>query len=352
MGVIKNKSDQNIIDNVNELITPSKVREVNDVIDAQVEAAKTSISTLENNVSTLQTNLSTTNTEVNNLSQTIQNLGSSGVPNGGTTGQILSKNSNTDKDTVWIDAPSGGVSGDFLPTTGGTMTGDIDMQGKNISNLGRIEKNFYDADSYSNRTIFFEPDAENDVFHVSTHLEYNSDQSSKFSARSLVDKGYVDGKVQSYLPLFGGQMSSTAKVFKLGGLEINFEHNTINGINTLRGNTFDLDMSAGYVDNADLKYRADYSANYTARSIPDKGYVDAQKPKKFKQTFGATGADPIEQLVTHNLGTTEVLAIVRSTEGIIDVSYPTLKNVTANSFVFTRAGDAGSTEITVIAFAD
>lgn len=291
MGIIKQTSDTNIIDNNQELITPLKVREVNDVIDAQVESVQNSITTINQNVSTLS---------------------SSSVPVGGLTGQVLAKRSNTDNDVEWIAPPTGGIhlptggttgqvlakrsdtdddiewitlspSGDFLPLSGGTMTGDIDMQENNITNLGRIKESFYDAGSYSNRVIFFEPDAENDVFHVSTHLEYTSDQSSKFSTRSLVDKGYVDGEVQSYLPLSGGQMSSTAKIFKVGGLQIDFEQNTINSINTLRGNIFDLDMNAGYVDRAALQYRSDYSANYTARSLPDVEYVDARSIKVIKE---------------------------------------------------------------------
>jgi hypothetical protein len=39
-----------------------------------------------------------------------------GVPTGGTTGQVLAKNSNTAYDTEWIDAPEGG--GDGLPEGG------------------------------------------------------------------------------------------------------------------------------------------------------------------------------------------------------------------------------------------
>ena len=37
--------------------------------------------------------------------------GGSGIPDGGTTGQILAKNSATDGDAGWVDAPSDGVDG-------------------------------------------------------------------------------------------------------------------------------------------------------------------------------------------------------------------------------------------------
>ena len=304
MGAIKNKSDQNIIDNDKELVTPLKVREVNDVIDAQVEAAKTSISTLEQNVTT---------------------LGSGVIPNGGTTGQMLVKNSNTDRDTTWADPPNGGGGG-FLPLTGGTVTGDINLNARIIDT--------HSDGYYNNNLIFFDPDAEDDTFYFSTHLQYTSDQSSKFSPRSLVDKGYVDTKVQSYLPLSGGQMGSTAKVFKSGGLEINFEHNTINGINTLRGNIFDLDMSAGYVDNADLKYRADYSANYTARSIVDKGYVDSKDAKVYKTTVEHDVNGGSTQTITHNLNTTFPLN-VSIKKGGSDLPHTDWRYIDANTIEIT-----------------
>lgn len=47
-----------------------------------------------------------------------------GVATGGTSGQILAKNSGTNYDTHWIDAPTGGGSPDFLNHTGtsGTLT--------------------------------------------------------------------------------------------------------------------------------------------------------------------------------------------------------------------------------------
>ncbi|WP_338769926.1 hypothetical protein WAF17_10895 [Bernardetia sp. ABR2-2B] len=347
MGIIKQTSDSLIIDNTQELITPLRVRQVNDVIDGQVEGIQSSITTINQNVTTLSSSSvpiggltgqvlakrSNTDNDVEwiappsggvqlpdgtghhskFLQTTDEGLAwSSPLPSGGTTGQVLTKRSNTDNDVEWIDVTA---DGDFLPLSGGTMTGTINMQENNITNLGRIEENFYDAGSYSNRTIFFEPDAENDVFHVSTHLEYNSDQSSKFSARSLVDKGYVDGEVQSYLPLSGGQMSSTAKIFKAGGLQIDFEQNTINSINTLRGNIFDLDMNAGYVDRAALKYRSDFSASFTARSIPDVEYVDAQKPKKYVQNGIVLGADTEIRTITHNLNTKDLLVILEAGDG-------------------------------------
>ena len=54
-----------------------------------------------------------------------------GVPAGGATGKVLIKKSGADYDTEWGDA---GTS-DALPLAGGTMEGDIDMDGNKVSNL-------------------------------------------------------------------------------------------------------------------------------------------------------------------------------------------------------------------------
>ena len=52
------------------------------------------------------------------------------VPAGGTSGQILSKSSNADYAVQWINPPaSGGGTGNFLPITGGSVTGNTDIGG-------------------------------------------------------------------------------------------------------------------------------------------------------------------------------------------------------------------------------
>ena len=45
-----------------------------------------------------------------------------GVPVGGTAGQVLAKIDGTNYNTEWVDA---GAAGDFLPLSGGTMSGTI-----------------------------------------------------------------------------------------------------------------------------------------------------------------------------------------------------------------------------------
>lgn len=52
------------------------------------------------------------------------------VPTGGSAGQILAKASNTDYDTEWIT--NSGGSGSYLPLSGGTLTGNLNVKHSNI----------------------------------------------------------------------------------------------------------------------------------------------------------------------------------------------------------------------------
>jgi hypothetical protein len=47
-----------------------------------------------------------------------------GVPAGGTTGQVLAKNSGSDYDTSWQTPPGGGAGGSWLPLTTTNSSGD------------------------------------------------------------------------------------------------------------------------------------------------------------------------------------------------------------------------------------
>ena len=51
----------------------------------------------------------------------------SNVPTGGKTGQVLAKKSNTTYDLYWRD-------GNFLPLSGGVLTGDLDVRGHDLKN--------------------------------------------------------------------------------------------------------------------------------------------------------------------------------------------------------------------------
>lgn len=71
---------------------------------------------------------------------TISGAGKLDAPEGGTTGQVLTK---TDDGQAWQDAPETGMSQDdadarYLKLSGGTMTGDLDLGGKSILNAAGI----------------------------------------------------------------------------------------------------------------------------------------------------------------------------------------------------------------------
>ena len=147
-------------------------------------------------------------------------------------------------------------------------------------------------------------------------IEYNADYSAGFTNRSLVDKEYVDDSIVSSTIIAGNGITDNAGTFNLG--------DTLTGDVEIYGDSgnyyFDLeDLSAFYafatdgsfessisadstgfqlvhnsgvnqyglylnpvsgfliedtIDNKGIAYVNDYSANYTARSLVDKEYVD------------------------------------------------------------------------------
>ncbi len=160
-------------------------------------------------------------------------------------------------------------------------------------------------------------------------LEYNANYSAGFTARSLVDKGYVTGVTSALgMPITGAtnglNNTGSTKVVCLGGALtkhtvvngggaycLSFDNNVrLNlgaGNNCLRmvgvgagtymenqgsmgiqllhnylGNQANLNIITGNAtfsdttpSSAGLQYGADYSANYTVRSLVDKGYVQS-----------------------------------------------------------------------------
>lgn len=299
MGAIKNISDQVIINNESELITPAIVRQVNDVIDAQVENVKGKVSILEVNVTNLQTNLSTTNTQVNTLSQTITNLGNtaSGIPNGGVTGQVLSKKTNTDKDIEWVNPPvtpplpSGGTTGQVLAKASSTdrdvawvtlTAGKDGINGTNGIN-GINGQNGQDGQS---------------AYEIWLN-DGNEGSESEFLA-SLGGGG-------NFLPLSGGSMNGNINMSAYKLYVNRIEKNNFGGVPsagiTMGINYLVYSSPHGY----GMQYDIDYSATYTDRTLVDKGYVDSKKPKKYKQDNIIAGADPLSLVINHNLNSTDLL---------------------------------------------
>lgn len=104
------------------------------------------------------------------------------VPVGGTTGQVLAKKSNSDRDCEWVD-PSG-TGGDFLPLAGGTMDADAAI-------------NFTESGSGHSELSSGELHHTGNPFQFVGDFNFQTDcpttQGTPQTANDLVPKGYVDG---------------------------------------------------------------------------------------------------------------------------------------------------------------
>ncbi|WP_338765867.1 hypothetical protein WAF17_02565 [Bernardetia sp. ABR2-2B] len=294
MGIIKQTSDNFIIDNVSELITPASVRQVNDVIDAQVVGIETSITTINESITTLSSNT---------------------IPTGGLEGQILAKRSNTDNDVEWIAPPSGG--GNFLPLSGGAMTGAIDMQENIISNFKKLENT--KVDGYSTTNMFFEVDEDEYDFIFGSTNTANFDFRNVAGVISRDSQGNIQGNADFYFGIY--------------------TKNKANNNYT----SFNLNTNT-YEDSEDkpLKYAADYSANYTARSLVDKGFFDG-KVKLFKQTTSTPPNTTVPIEFAHPYG--DDLPIYKLYKGTQEVSFTATLSTGSINF-----GNIGSGSYTLVAY--
>jgi len=111
---------------------------------------------------------------IQNLIQELNNEVSS-LPAGGTTGQVLAKATDADGAVEWIDPQ-------FLPLEGGTMQGNIEMDGYNVQDIVLLTGDSADLNlsvgTYSSTN--------------GAGLTYVADYSANYTNRSLVDKEYVD----------------------------------------------------------------------------------------------------------------------------------------------------------------
>ena len=100
-----------------------------------------------------------------------------------------------------------------------------------------------------------------------TGIEYAGDYSANYTSRSLIDKGYL-------VSVTGGSPVTASNGLNKVGQNVQLGGNLITPTTvTLQGN--DLTFSQGTAGGSTLKYAGDYSADYTIRSLVDKGYVDA-----------------------------------------------------------------------------
>ena len=113
-----------------------------------------------------------------------------GVPTGGTTGQILTKNSNDDYDTIWKDVGSGGI-----PTFIGTEEQPINAldYNMNINNRVMIWKGYIDNFSFDSGMInAMKTDTNLSILvHVDYDREARPSTSNSFRMIQYVYVGYV-----------------------------------------------------------------------------------------------------------------------------------------------------------------
>lgn len=298
MGIIKQTSDNLIIDNTQELITPATVRQVNDIIDEQVGDIQSSITTIDESITTLT---------------------SSSIPTGGLTGQILSKRSNTDNDVEWIAPPSN--NGDFLPLSGGAMTGGIDFP-LNIGLSFQAQRPADEGGNYSTwisgNTLggfrYIAPIDDFDIFfdflqgiYHGNFISYSSDHSASFTERSLVDRAYVDARAipsggtngQVLTKITSGQQWQDAPTTDISGLlplsggamtgNINMQENWLNNIGGVDyyGSYFSLEERIFDLNGGVMSYARQTNGNLPSISddtnLVHKGYVDSQNIKVIKE---------------------------------------------------------------------
>jgi len=280
-----------------------------------------------------------------------------------------------------LNLTSGG-NGDF--TTSGSSANVSTGVNLFSDGTGRIQAN--DSTSGFNNLLTLTPTADNPFVFSSTNpnfqgVQYGADYSANFTLRSLVDKEYVDDAIDAAAIQVENGITLTAGVARLGGnltqnttIDADFLNFSIIGANFLgltarsgitiatidNGGAITFETFNGQIEfrsfaantNIDAatinltttvggvvitgdehaKYAADYSTNYTNRSLVDKEYVDTQVgATKFKATIVGNGTD-LTYTVTHNLNTLDVIVQVYD---LVSADAPTVFVTTTRNSVNT-----------------
>lgn len=189
----------------------------------------------------------------------------SGVPSGGTTGQVLRKRSSTDQDVEWSnipEVPSGGATGQVL-TKHSNQDGDFEWQTPEGS--GDMLKSVYDTDDDG------KVDAAEDADTVSGHTVLKDVPSdAKFT-----DTVYDDTEVRT---LINGKISSTEK-------------GAVSGVATLDSNgkvpssqlpSYVDDVINGYYNNLNDTFYSDISMTEPITPEESKIYIDLSTNKEYR----------------------------------------------------------------------
>jgi hypothetical protein len=261
-------------------------------------------------------------------------------------------------DKAYVDGAISVITPDlsaYLPLSGGTMTGDITFSTNPNSGLNfgesyldfdiRFDKNSeslvikaLNSDNntdtsqiyvginslylYSNKDLFLDADTIT-VFSTTnanfSGITYSEDYSANYTDRSLVDKAYVDSVAGSgdFLPLSGGEMSGFIE-WNDGYTGIGYNsflnalalYSSIDGTEASIFRLADTNIQIeGGPSFSGATYAADYSANFTDRSLVDKGYVDDNCVTRFEDGYKQTFADKVNyDTLSVGNGSTQVVA--------------------------------------------
>lgn len=183
-----------------------------------------------------------------------------GVPNGGTTGQVLKKKSSTDYDTEWADEsgggtehgiPSGGTSGQILSKNSNT---DYDVKWVDPESSSQIQSDWGQTDT--TKVDFIKNKPQNlvqDANYVHTDNNYSDAEQSIVAGISAALNTKVDKET-------GKSLMSDAEHTKLASINADAEENVLEGVQV---NGTDLPIDANKKVNIDLSGKADKVANAT-----------------------------------------------------------------------------------------
>jgi len=179
---------------------------------------------------------------------------------------------------------------------GGALTGNTTIDGSIINNLHLSNINEFQVNTSGSSTLFgldcngilISAGSSSASFDKNSTIIYGADYSGIYTNRSLVDKGYVDALTTTS----NNGITKSGVNYHLGGTltgntiisGVDISSLSLNCLSAFNLGFCGASTITDFGATGGLKYALDYSGNYTSRSIPDVGYVNAVssglKPKQ------------------------------------------------------------------------
>ena len=170
------------------------------------------------------------------------------IPKGGTTGQVLTKSSNTNYETTWT-TPAGGSSGVFVEKAGDSMTGILTLSADPVSNFHAATKGYVDASAGSVTSAFQSADGQilGSISTINTSLGNKQDKVTNISDTEI---GYLDGVTSAIQTQINNKQD---KVTDVSDTEIGYLNGVTSAIQTQINNKQDKitdvsDTELGYLN--------------------------------------------------------------------------------------------------------